>query len=716
MANPSWLDQYFARPSQGDTVTLAGNPDDISKGDILTIHTDGTSYIKAISANLTDDRFPVCMVLARTGATATVAGGGVMSTDVTGLTVSTASTYVRLNITTGRAERIVGDPSSSDWPIGKAFPGGALLLNFQGTNGQLISDAPLSIDFTSLAASYIGATISRTASSVYLMRTASTVAEVSGANLPLYEDRGDGLGGGLWTFPAYTNGLTAPFDMSDAAWVPYVTGTVTANALTAPNGAATADQFSDANAGAGPGALYQSFGAAPAWTSVWVTDNGVTPTHPGMLAASSGGSVGVSYAGTGWKRVSQYYVATDIFALWGPGKAPGPVDTAAATGTYYWWGASYIAGGMDLPLAATTSGAATIAIDPARVILDGDFDVEFSFVIHHLPTTTWAADFHIFQGTSTEGDLSLRYVNATNRLVLAVRGVDVLTVLPSDAPNTNTFLNWAQEDTVTIRAWYRPGAATAGVRYTVNGVTGVDKTGTTTGVGLASLTAFSLGAIGGTPIAARFRNFRVNSSAPATKPVEFLVLGDSTIAAYSLCGSAAQYYSASQRTSRTGIGLVALPGDTIALQKAKLLASPWYGYAGISAIVVQVGINDCTGTSVNATVIAAYQDLISTIRTGFPSAKIVVSKMSPAATYYTAVYGGPGGANAYATWQALNNAIASTITGPDARVTSHDALLNDGSGNLVGGYSIGDGVHTNNAGRAVVAAAHRTALVSLGVL
>jgi len=711
MANPSWLDKVFATP---ETEISYSGP--LEKGDIVCPLANGT-WLLSLGTNLTTYlTFPAGIVTSILDSSrAVIQTNGFVMPSVSGLLPSTGVSYVRLNLDTGKPERILADPSGDDWPIGKATGGGILLLQFEGTTGQLIVPAPDLLDFTSLAGSYSGATFQRSASSVYVMRSTSTVEGVSSANSPLWEDRGDGAGGGVWTFPAYTNAVADPFDISSGAWTPYVTGTITANALTSPSGSLTADQFTEASAVAGPGAVYQAFGSAAAWSSVWVTDSGTAPTHPGMLTAVSSASRGATFSVSGWRRVSTYEAASDIFALWGPGKAPGPVDTAAATGTYYWWGSSRVAGKMDLPLAATSSGACTIALDHTKTIVDGNFDFEVSFVIHHLDCSDWSGDFHIFQGTSADGDLSLRYVNSTNSFVLAARGADVLTVSPSDAPNTNTNLNWRMGDTITIRAWYRPGTASAGVRYTVNGVTGADKTGAASGLALAALTAFSLGAIGGTPLAARFRNARVMTSPVSTKPVEIVVLGDSTIAAYALQSSSAEYYSAAQRTSRPGIGMIALPGDTIALQKAKLLASPWYGFTGVDAVVIEVGINDCTATSVNATVIAAYQDLVNTAALGFPGAQIVVAQMSPAKAYYTAVYGG-GAVNAYATWQALNTAIASTITGVSARVTSHDAILNDGSGNINAAYSIGDGVHPNNAGRAVIASAHRAALVSLGVL
>ena len=69
-----------------------------------------------------------------------------------------------------------------------------------------------------------------------------------------------------------------------------------------------------------------------------------------------------------------------------------------------------------------------------------------------------------------------------------------------------------------------------------------------------------------------------------------------------------------------------------------------------------------------------------------------------------------GAANASAAnaaWLAVNEAIAGNggtpITGVDARITSHVAALNDGSGNLLARYDHNnDGVHESNEARFLI--------------
>lgn len=72
--------------------------------------------------------------------------------------------------------------------------------------------------------------------------------------------------------------------------------------------------------------------------------------------------------------------------------------------------------------------------------------------------------------------------------------------------------------------------------------------------------------------------------------------------------------------------------------------------------------------------------------------------------------------NGQTNWEALNNAIMTTITNVDARVDSHVAILDDGTSNLKAMYDSGDHIHENDEGAKVIANAWRIKLVEMGLL
>lgn len=203
---------------------------------------------------------------------------------------------------------------------------------------------------------------------------------------------------------------------------------------------------------------------------------------------------------------------------------------------------------------------------------------------------------------------------------------------------------------------------------------------------------------------------------------EGVSIGDSTVAAYSGTTAVGQYvYTDSERCSRAGIAELANPGDTIAQQK-----TAWTNYANKSSakwVIVQIGLNDTDPAVATATTIAALQDLITTIRSGVSATcKIIMCTMIPVYNRFVTLYGGDA-ALALAKWRAMNEAImgrgASAITNVDARTEDHTTALTtlvSGNETLNASYDTGDGVHENNAGRQIVAAAWRDALESLGLI
>jgi len=199
-----------------------------------------------------------------------------------------------------------------------------------------------------------------------------------------------------------------------------------------------------------------------------------------------------------------------------------------------------------------------------------------------------------------------------------------------------------------------------------------------------------------------------------------IVIGDSTVATFAGGTEIANFVHQGADYFRShGINSIAVPGHTIAQQK-----TVWQSTAGRSYadwVVVQIGLNDCDPSIATATTIAAYQDLIATIRADNSTCKIIVATMTPAYERWPNIPWTQ--AAAQAKWQAINDAVsglgASPITGVDARVTSHTPAISYDVGGFPGlapVYDTGDLIHENNAARTIIGAAWRVALNALGVL
>lgn len=192
-------------------------------------------------------------------------------------------------------------------------------------------------------------------------------------------------------------------------------------------------------------------------------------------------------------------------------------------------------------------------------------------------------------------------------------------------------------------------------------------------------------------------------------------IGDSTIAAYSGTTAVSAYVTKMVPTN------IAVAGHTIAQQKSAWQALSAAIRASHEAVVMQIGLNDLGPAEAASVAIARLQDLVTTVRADVAAGcKVFVSQMLPCRARLISLYGGVNGPIAYQKWLDMNAAIAGSgttpITGVDGRITAHVALLNDGSGNLDAAYDTGDGIHENNAGRQIIAAAWRDAIVGVGLL
>ena len=201
-------------------------------------------------------------------------------------------------------------------------------------------------------------------------------------------------------------------------------------------------------------------------------------------------------------------------------------------------------------------------------------------------------------------------------------------------------------------------------------------------------------------------------------------LGDSTVSAMNSSAGLPNAYPVSTLVGGAvaGAANLARAGDSIAQQK-----TAWTGLttkSALEAVFIQIGLNDVrgrigAGTATTAQVIADLQDLVNTVNTHKPAGcKTYICGLIPCKRWLD---GAAFPANAYQGWLDVNASIAGSggtpITGVDARITSHVAALNDGSGNLQAIYDFtNDGVHESNEARFIIAQAWRTQLEADGLV
>lgn len=199
-----------------------------------------------------------------------------------------------------------------------------------------------------------------------------------------------------------------------------------------------------------------------------------------------------------------------------------------------------------------------------------------------------------------------------------------------------------------------------------------------------------------------------------------VMLGNSTVVGYDGTNSIA-YYLLTECNLREGntCKMMAEAGNRIEGQQA------WWMYDGqrdtYDWITVEIGLNDTYTSDDAITIISKLQTLINTINaTKKPTAKVLIFTMTPCHQWYINYSGAEIGEINFQKWQILNAAIMgmgqNAITGVDARVGTHTALIMDSNGNLLPQYDTGDHIHENNAARQIIANEYRKALKSLGFL
>jgi lysophospholipase L1-like esterase len=583
------------------------------------------------------------------------------------------------------------------------------------------------IDFTVEAASYGGVTPTNTGTT-YLVAGGVPVPHTSATD-PLWEDRGDGAGGGVWVFPSTTNLALSAFDFSATpGWSNYHV-TVTAAAALGPDGVTMAQKL----IGSGGGQVYAAITPQATSVSAWYRDSATPPTAPPAFEQQAGGVTQefVSGAVTTWTRFLYYFSTGAEQSATGIAPSIGTYGTGdytvAGTGGGYFWGYSCYPGPHDLPLIPTTASAAktlTSAWSGTIVSGVGDLDLEVGFVMS-ASAEGLEGDFYLWSFTTPDGLASLHYAAAAEEWVLTVRGVAVLSPLVP--------VCWAAGQAVIVRAWYQPSRNAAGIRVTVMGCFVEDATTTTTGSARApAATVYLATNMGSATSAFSGRLTRVHRSpaAPSTVPVEWVFVGDSIFGAFgggegsfNYSAVAATVYTLAESRTRPGIASLAQAGDKIADQLTIWQASPWRHAASVTAVCIQIGINDVAAGTSAAAITSALQGLVNQIASDVPGAAIVIGEMLPCQAYLLATYGATAGAAMQVVWSSVNANIAGTggapITGVAARVLGGEggSPLNDGTDNLPTAYASGSpALHTNQAGRVENGVLFRAALHGLGLV
>ena len=557
-----------------------------------------------------------------------------------------------------------------------------------------------------------GITVTRTGgTTVYAQDSASHITATTGG---VFEDRGNNLAG-WWSFGAIPiNQITAPFDHTDASWTKTNSPTLTHNAAVAPDGTTTADELKDTSTSLRQviSALDGTVLSTPMIHSTWVRDSSPVPsTRGGIHAAQGTPSRGKRFpGGNTWTRVTAWHDLDRFHMLEACGYDPATnTQDATQTGAVYVWGDYYTPDVHDYPLVTAASAAQTIKLDAstaASLIPAGDLDLTVSYIPHVAMDGVYGpGDAWIWSTNTPDGLMGVKYVSGSFQYRLFVRGVDVT--------STNGLLlgGWTDSKETKIRASYKPSTGKYRLQVFQNGCCSNEVSGNTTGGALAAANDFLwLGSnLGASPYCvAQYTKVEANTSSHSEFVGEFCIVGDSISEAVNNQSlTASGVYSLAESRTAAGITTLAHRGDKIADQKTKFLASAVKGNSAVKAFTVMIGVNDIATGSDAITVENGIQDLINTIHTNNPSAKIILCKLTPAKTALT----GPQ----YAVWQAVNTWITGgSPTSVDRVDTAISDNLNDGADDIIAIYTL-DHLHPINTGRDIMAAAWRADFQALGV-
>ncbi len=156
-------------------------------------------------------------------------------------------------------------------------------------------------------------------------------------------------------------------------------------------------------------------------------------------------------------------------------------------------------------------------------------------------------------------------------------------------------------------------------------------------------------------------------------------------------------------------------GHTIQDQQVLFEALPTATKVAAPFFILQAGANNVNHSRTVLTLsemMGYYQAYINVVKASCPTAKIIMSAMTPFKSYTLTM---TNGVERNALYNQVQEAITD-LTGVDAFVTEHTALLSDGAGSLKILYNNGDNIHVNNTGRYIIGDKWYDKLHLLGLL
>jgi hypothetical protein len=460
--------------------------------------------------------------------------------------------------------------------------------------------------------------------------------------------------------------------------------------------------------------------------SLTVTATGVVRANGGAGAAG-GTNGGGGSGGAGGRIYANFGTVTLADSLLSMQVRGGSSGAAGTGGSYSNCGLageiSYLSG-KPSPMATRHNRVSLTSAEMSAAIVAGVLDVSGSFVVGSdagrstgvVNTGTGGGGFSIFEMTTPDGEISLRFDATNYRLNLTVRSVVVVSTADINATTAQgpCFQPFVAGDTIDWRIWYDPagGARSMGIRWFVNRCGGYDEIGTASGSPLAAATAGSA--------------LSSSTTAGSWGPAPSYILATRTTAVIASVVIMGDSICAPRRNS-TGWDGVSVGSRcswstqvcfSLAVQGAKLTdqltgwqAYPGRGNAAVLAVIFQLGHNDINAGDSSATVTTNAQAIVTDVAAQNPTAKIVISKLSPSYSVWSAAQ--------RTIWDAYQDNINGTggtpITGVDARATLHVATMGDAAKVLKERSEDSDFTHPNFWGRSLNARSIRTAYDTTGL-
>lgn len=492
--------------------------------------------------------------------------------------------------------------------------------------------------------------------------------------------------------------------------------------------------------GGGSGAAAGGGGGASG-ARVWIAARHIVVEGTGRISANGGAGAagpGADRGGGGGGGGGVVEIMCETYTGTRP-TANGGAGGAASTGASV-AGADGLPGDINLIIGGEPASRLNLALNAAlpyavtaadarRIMEGGDLKIEATLVLSANLDGGGSETGYLMAGNTADGEASVGWDGATESVVARLRGSSVIgtTDAMTQAIAGPPCRQARASDYLDVGFAFKPGmpGTRSGVlRLGINGCHGYDTVVTASG---NALNRPSNWYIGGHPtlttyddLAGTVRMVRAKTGSDyARHPVcEGFIIGDSIVAARGVQAPiGADLFTAAQHRAGRKCFSLAMPAATVADQQTALNASAYVSDAVLAAavrwVVIQCGVNSVLTDVSAATTIAALQTMVTGLATQFPNASIVISEMTPCASYTDMT------SPRETVFAAVNAAIrgegGSPITGVAARVSSHVALLADGV-NLAAAYDSGDGLHPNDAGRLINADAIKATLQGLGRL